>query len=113
MYDYQKARRERQRENGKKRRDRLKVAREKGIHSPGDWEEMVTFFEFTCVKCFDRNSGVVKDHIVPIYQEGSDGLDNLQPLCQKCNCAKGPERIDYRSKYALSFGITLPSKYKC
>jgi len=36
-----------------------------------------------------------KDHIVPIYRGGSDGLENLQPLCRECNTQKGPEVFNW------------------
>ena len=76
------------------RRLRLARAREKGTHYRPDWLEMVERCARKCVRCGDH--GQTKDHIVPIYQGGSDGLDNLQPLCLRCNAAKGPEAIDHR-----------------
>jgi 5-methylcytosine-specific restriction endonuclease McrA len=39
-----------------------------------------------------------RDHIVPIYQGGSDAITNIQPLCKRCNCAKGPETTDWAQR---------------
>jgi len=93
---------------------RLSEARKKGRHTKKDWEEMLLFFNKTCCKCFGESGllNVEKDHIIPIYQGGSDGLDNLQPLCALCNSGKGAENIDWRSKLAVFLNKELPLKYK-
>ena len=99
--------------NEEKRSQRLAEARKKGTHSKQEWEEMKHFFENTCVKCHGATklNGVVKDHIIPIYKGGSDGIDNLQPLCAKCNASKGPETVDYRLGYCRMFGLEMPAKW--
>jgi len=78
----------------RKRSERLSAAREKATHSRQEWEAMLFAFP-TCVRC-GSGEQIVKDHIVPIYQGGTDGIDNLQPLCMKCNVSKGPESVDHR-----------------
>jgi uncharacterized protein YdaU (DUF1376 family) len=78
------------------RAERLAQARAKGRHTPAQWAAMVDFCGNRCVRCGDTNGPIVRDHITPIYQGGSDGIENLQPLCISCNAAKGPEAIDHR-----------------
>lgn len=99
--------------NRTNRSERLTAAREKGRHTKAEWEEMVAFFDNTCVRCEGASQliGVVKDHITPIYQGGSDGLDNIQPLCAKCNSSKGPEAIDFRTNFAIKLGKRMPAKW--
>lgn len=101
-------------EGKKKRSERLAEAREKGKHTKEQWDEMKEFFGFTCLKCgkSEPEIEVVKDHILPIYQGGSDGLDNIQPLCRACNSGKGPENLDYRAEAAKQMGKRLPDAYK-
>lgn len=100
--------------NRAKRRDRLRVAREKGKHTEIEWKKMSDFFEETCVKCLGESglNHIERDHIVPLYQGGSDGIDNIQPLCAKCNSSKGPHITDYRAAAALFLNKTLPAEYK-
>lgn len=97
-----------------KRRDRLRIAREKGSHTKLEWDEMLDFFENTCVKCFGESGlyHVEKDHITPLYQGGSDGIDNIQPMCARCNASKGPDRMDYRPQLSDLLGKELPNEYK-
>lgn len=97
--------------NHLKRSERLKAARAIASHTSQEWEEMLEFFAHSCVKCGDSESKIVKDHIIPIYQGGSDGIDNLQPLCLSCNSAKGPENIDHRLPRAEKMGIEMPGKW--
>ena len=91
---------------------RLREAKKKGNHTEAEWEEMRKFFG-TCVKCEGDSEleRVDRDHIIPIYQGGSHGIDNIQPLCAKCNAAKGPELLDYRITYCQKHNIVMPSKW--
>lgn len=78
-----------------KRAERLRAARELGTHTKQQWAALKAALG-KCVRCGCTDSPLVKDHIHPIYAGGSDGLENLQPLCVRCNGSKGPERIDFR-----------------
>jgi uncharacterized protein YdaU (DUF1376 family) len=77
------------------RSKRLSEARSKGTHTSPEWEHVKQFHNHCCVRCGNEGE-TVKDHITPIYQGGSDSIENLQPLCRKCNASKGPEAIDFR-----------------
>lgn len=84
--------------NKRLRKWRLIKAREKGTHTNLEWELLKVEFKDTCVQCFGESGliGVVKDHIVPIYQGGSDSIENIQPLCVLCNCRKGPDSFNWK-----------------
>jgi len=78
------------------RSQRLADARRKGTHTPAQWDALQAFCRHQCVRCGVSDCELVKDHILPIYRGGSDSIDNIQPLCRKCNASKGPESTDYR-----------------
>lgn len=82
--------------NKLKRHERLAAAREKGTHTAGEWDALVSFCESKCVRCGVSVIKPVKDHIKPIYQGGSDAIDNLQPMCGPCNSSKGADTSDHR-----------------
>jgi len=79
------------------RSQRLATARAKGTHTDEQWNDLLESCGYHCCKC-GIDAPLVKDHIKPLYQGGSDSIDNIQPLCRKCNSAKGPEEVDYRPK---------------
>jgi hypothetical protein len=81
---------------GKTRSERLADARQKGTHTKEEWEALKHVCGSACLRCGTDDVKFVKDHITPIYQGGSDSIENLQPLCGTCNSSKGPEQIDYR-----------------
>lgn len=76
---------------------RLAEARLKGTHTEAEWAALLQVFDHQCLKC-GSTQDIVKDHITPLYQGGSDGIENIQPLCGKCNSSKGPDRTDYRAR---------------
>ena len=82
-------------ENNQTRSERMAEARKKGTHTDEQWNSMLSFHEHKCAKC-GSSENIVKDHITPIYKGGSDGIDNIQPLCRSCNSAKGPDTTDWR-----------------
>jgi len=97
----------------KNRSKRLSDARKRGTHTKEEWEEMKEFFRHTCVKCNGESNlnGVVKDHIIPLYKGGSERLDNIQPLCAKCNSSKGSESKDYRKNQCEALNLEMPAKW--
>lgn len=82
-------------EHARTRGQRLSEARQKASHSSDEWLALIAICGARCVRC-GTDGKLVKDHIKPIYQGGSDGIENLQPLCVRCNSSKGPEAIDHR-----------------
>ena len=81
--------------NAQLRATRMAEARSKATHTAEQWTKMVSLCGGACVRC-GTTGAVVKDHIRPIYQGGSDGIENLQPLCSSCNSSKGIEASDHR-----------------
>lgn len=83
--------------DGLSRSQRLAEARKKGTHTKEEFQAMVEIFDGRCVRC-GTEGDILRDHIVPLYQGGSDALENLQPLCSTCNRSKGPDNTDHRDR---------------
>lgn len=74
------------------RQGRLKSARTKGTHTQEQWLTLVKEFDYRCLRCGCQPiGGPTKDHIIPLSYGGSDSIDNLQPLCQRCNSSGGAQ----------------------
>lgn len=84
--------------NKQKRSIRLAAARAKGTHTKIEWELLKHICGDMCVSCKGESGllNIEKDHIIPIYQGGSDSIENIQPSCAKCNASKGADRTDHR-----------------
>ena len=81
------------------RSQRLAEARKLGSHTDAEWSNMLEICDWRCVRCGTKTEGPpCKDHIRPIYRGGSDGIENIQPLCRECNSKKGPDVTDHRPR---------------
>ena len=75
----------------------LKLASE-GSHTEEEWQELKAFYNFKCLRCGKQEPDIklTRDHVIPLTQGGSDSIDNVQPLCARCNSKKNNKHIDYR-----------------
>lgn len=70
-----------------------------GFHSLGEWETLKARCNWTCVnpECRKQEPEIklTRDHIISIKDGGSDNIENIQPLCAKCNNKKFSKSIKY------------------
>ncbi len=79
--------------------------------------------------CELRYEEMVIDHIIPLYNSGTDTGDNMLPACRSCNHRKGTssvesfrqqiesfpavlERDSVTYKNAVRFGLVIPNPHK-
>lgn len=80
----------------KRNRDKRTIG---GTHSLEEWEKLKLDNEYTCVCCKRKEPEIklTEDHIIPVSKNGTNFIDNIQPLCRSCNSKKGNKIIKYNS----------------
>lgn len=76
---------------------RIRKAGNGGSHTVAEWDALCQNFGYRCACCGEA-SNLTRDHVIPVSLGGSDNIDNIQPLCLKCNSRKGTQTIDYRQQ---------------
>jgi len=75
-----------------KRRVRLRKAKLIKTHTLNEWTNILQKSNGVCAICkkFVGINNLTKDHIIPISSpfEVDDGINNIQPVCGKCNSSK-------------------------
>lgn len=69
----------------------------KGSFSKQEWLDLCSKYDNLCLRCGQKKPLTI-DHVVPISKGGLNVIENIQPLCKNCNCAKRDKTIDYRNK---------------
>ena len=77
------------------RRAREKNA--KGFFTMEQFQNLINLLNFHCPSCnklLQQNEFTI-DHITPLSKGGSNWIDNIQPLCMKCNMIKKVKDTNY------------------
>lgn len=69
-----------------------------GRITKGEWEQLCDKYGNRCLHCGRSDVKLTLDHVVPLKLGGSHTIDNVQPLCMKCNSSKYTKIIDYRTR---------------
>jgi len=62
-----------------------------------EWLALLEFYGHRCLRRGSRES-ITVDHVVPLSLGGSNAIENIQPLCERCNTEKGATIRDYRGQ---------------
>ncbi len=62
-----------------------------------EWLELVKKYGNACA-CCGRITHLTVDHVKPLVHGGTNTIDNVQPLCIRCNVLKGKREIDFRTQ---------------
>lgn len=82
--------------NANKSRRRATKLGSKERHTAEEFRDRCDLYNNMCLACGESGRELTRDHITPLSLGGSDGIDNIQPLCRSCNSWKGLKTIDFR-----------------
>lgn len=73
----------------KNKRNRM-LRTSEGSHTYQEWLEVKNVAGNECVICHTPESvkQLTQDHIIPVSKGGTDFIENIQPLCMRCNATK-------------------------
>lgn len=82
------------------KRHRLRSPRVKKNYSKQEWEVLKKQYDYICLRCGRQEPEIVlqADHIIPRSLNGSNLIENIQPLCPQCNSWKRAQIIDFRAQ---------------
>lgn len=66
-----------------------------GTFTQAEWDALCARYGNRCLRC-GSDGPLTIDHVIPLSRGGKNTIDNIQPLCHKCNSSKGAKHIDYR-----------------
>ncbi len=70
-----------------------------GTYTPQQWCELCRYYNYTCLCCMRQDVKLTPDHVIPLCKNGSNDIENIQPLCLTCNKSKSQKTTDYRLKW--------------
>lgn len=80
----------------KNNKHRRRTATQTGIITPQEWYDLCAKYGGVCLRCKETKP-LTMDHIVPLSKGGLHSIENIQPLCGRCNSIKHTKCMDYRT----------------
>ena len=80
----------------KRSNERAKSLGVEGTFTNEEWKKLCNSTGNKCLKCGDTNQTITVDHVIPLSRGGTNYIENIQPLCKKCNSRKHTSTKDYR-----------------
>lgn len=79
---------------------RFKLGGSNGTHSLKEWNDLKEKYNYMCLCCGVKEPDIIltEDHIVPIFLNGDNTIENIQPLCRSCNSKKGIKIINFKKQ---------------
>jgi 5-methylcytosine-specific restriction endonuclease McrA len=77
-------------------RRRARVANSEGTYTEEEFYTVCESLGFACQGCNIKFplEDLTRDHIIPLFRGGSNYIENIQPLCLKCNSSKGTKTME-------------------
>ena len=77
---------------------RVKLASNEGSYTIKEWNDLKKKYNYTCPSCKKSEPEITLtvDHIKAVSNQGSNYIENIQPLCLSCNISKGVKTIKFR-----------------
>jgi 5-methylcytosine-specific restriction endonuclease McrA len=88
-------------------RRRARKIKNGGSHTLEEWQFLKEAFDNSCISCGKTEPYIrlTEDHIVPLSLGGNDDIENIQPLCFKCNIVKHAKVMDFRESWCMGKGF--------
>lgn len=67
-----------------------------GKYTIKEWIELKKKYKNICLAC-KKKKKLVADHVIPLSRGGRNSIENIQPLCRKCNGKKYTSSTDFRN----------------
>lgn len=83
----------------KNNRMRKEISERLWWHTIWEWELLKKQYNYSCPACGKREPNIIltKDHIIPISKWWCNLIENIQPLCRRCNSVKSCKTIIFNS----------------
>jgi len=81
-------------------RRRARIRGVGGEYTEAEWLALCARYGNKCLACGSTERLTV-DHVIPVLWGGRNVIPNIQPLCLRCNSAKGARIIDYRPEFSV------------
>lgn len=82
---------------------RARKMKAEGSYTIEEWKSLKDYYGNICLCCkkTELEIKLTEDHIISLFNGGTNYINNIQPLCQSCNSSKNLHNFDYRQEFLI------------